>query len=194
MQSLDMLTINEELKNKEDLMEIMWKAFNYFPEGVWKGVSYVGNFNVKHDLKIKSKEEVYGTFIFPHLVRKIREMKNVLKVEDLLLAVTHDPVIVTYHRFELDRFKRIINLIHDYVSNDVGIISLFKTDEDAATKIAAHGLGHNQGLKHHSEPIDLMYVRLLDECPIKIDGFCNECQRKMKSRLVSRFTSRAGKR
>lgn len=183
MQSLDMLTINEELKNKEDLIEIMWKAFNYFPEGIWKGVNYLGNINVKHDLKIKSKEEVHGAFIFSNLMRKTREMKNMLKGEDLLLAVTHDPVIVTYHRFELERFKRIINLVYDYVSNDVGMISFFETEEKATAKIAAHGLGHNQGLSHHAEPIDLMYLRLLNGYPIKIDGFCAECQRKLRNRI-----------
>ena len=178
-----MLTINEELKNKEDLIEIMWKAFNYFPEGIWKGVNYLGNINVKHDLTIKSKEEVHGAFIFSNLMRKTREMKNMLKGEDLLLAVTHDPVIATYHRFELERFKRIINLVYDYVSNDVGMISFFETEEKATVKITAHGLGHNQGLSHHAEPIDLMYLRLLSGYPIKIDGFCAECQRKLRNRI-----------
>jgi len=180
MQSLDMLTINEELKNSEDLAEIMWKAFSYFPRGIWEGVNYVGNINVKCHLKIRSKQEVYGAFIFSQLLRKIKEVKSTLKTEDLLLAVTHDPVIVTYHRFEVDRFKRTINIVHDYVSSEVGMISLYETDEDATAKIAAHGLGHNQGLTHHTEPIDLMYGGLLHGRSIKIDGFCNQCQRKLK--------------
>jgi predicted Zn-dependent protease len=123
---------------------------------------------------------VYGAFIFSHLLRKIKEVKSTLKTEDLLLAVTHDPVIVTYHRFEVDRFKRTINIVHDYVSSEVGMISLYETDEDATAKIAAHGLGHNQGLTHHTEPIDLMYGGLLHGRSIKIDGFCNQCQRKLK--------------
>jgi len=96
------------------------------------------------------------------------------------LAMTHDPVIVMYHRFEVDRFKRTINIVHDYVSNDVGMISLYETDEDAVAKVAAHGLGHNQGLAHHVEPVDLMYVGLLHGRSIEIDGFCNECKRKLK--------------
>jgi hypothetical protein len=186
MQSLDMLAINEEPRNREQLIETMWKAFNYFPKGVWKGVNYLGNINIKHDLKIKSREEVHGAFIFPHLVTKIREMKGMFEIHDLLLGVTHDPVIVTYHRFELNRFKRIVNLIHDYVSNDIGMISLFETDEKTTTRIAAHGLGHNQGLSHHLEPIDLMYVRLLNGHSTEIDGFCDECQRKLKKRMELR--------
>lgn len=182
LQSLDLLTINDEPGNKEDLVEIMWRAFRYFPEGLWTGVNYVGNVNVKHDLEIESNEEVHGAFIFSRLVRKVRKMKRCRRIEDLLLAVTHDPVIIMYHRFELEKFKRIIDLVHDYVSNDVGILSLFNTDEQVGTKIAAHGLGHNQGLAHHTEPIDLMYVRLLKGNPIKIDGFCIECKKKLKNK------------
>jgi len=74
MQLLDVLTINEELKDKEDLL-----------------ASY---------LKIKSREKVYGAFVFDNLMGKVREMKDMLKNENLLLAVTHDPVIAIYHRFE----------------------------------------------------------------------------------------------
>lgn len=184
MPSLDMLSINEELGNKEDLVEVMWKAFTYFPRGIWEGVNYLGDVSVKCDLKIRSKEEVRRAFVFSHLMRRIREMRDMLRIENLLLAVTHDPVLVMFHRFEVDRFKRIVNVVHDYVSDDVGMISLFETDEDATTKMAAHGLGHNQGLMHHAEPVDLMYAGLLGGNPIKIDGFCSKCQRKLKKRIV----------
>ena len=186
MQSLDLLTINDQPSNKEDLIEIMWRAFRYFPEGLWTGVNYVGNVNVKHDLEIESNEEAHGAFIFSRLVSKVRRMKNSLRIEDLLLAVTHDPVIIMYHRFEVKKFKRIVDLVHDYVSDDVGILSLFDKDEEVVTKITAHGLGHNQGLTHHAEPIDLMYVRLLKGDPIKIDGFCIECQQKLKKKQEKR--------
>ena len=179
MQSLDMLTINEEFRNSEALAEVMWKAFSYFPRGIWEGVNFVGNISVKCDLKIRSKEEVCGAFVFSRLLRRIRDVKNTLGTGDLLLAVTHDAVIVMFHRFEVDRFKRMVNIVHDYVSNDVGVVSLYDADEDAA-RIAAHGLGHNQGLTHHVEPVDLMYVGLLRGRPIEIDGFCNQCKRKLK--------------
>jgi len=180
VQSLDMLTINEELRNEEDLVEVIWKAFTYFPEGIWKGVNYVGNINVKCDLKIKTEEEDCGGFTFPRLIRKIRKMKSTFGIDDLLLGVTHDPVIFIYHQFEVDRIRRVVNLVHDYVSNDVGVISLFDTDKDAPAKVTAHGLGHNQGLEHHADPVDLMYTGLLHGKPIKIDGFCDECKRKLK--------------
>ncbi|NIR87662.1 hypothetical protein GWO13_08935 [Candidatus Bathyarchaeota archaeon] len=180
VQLLDVLTINEKPKNKENLLEIIYQAFCYFPQGIWQGIKYQGNINVKHDLKIKSKEKIYGAFIFNSLMVRIREKKNTLNSQGLLLAVTHDPVIAIYHRFESDRFKKIVNLIRDYVIKDVGMVSLFEVKKEAATKISAHGLGHNKGLKHHAEPIDLMYARLLDGYPIKKEGFCNKCQRKLK--------------
>lgn len=178
-----MLTINEELTNKGDLLEIIWGAYDYFPEGFWKDVNYVGNISVKHDLEIKSKEEVYGAFIFPYLVRKIREARNMLRIRNLLLGVTHDPVIVTYHRFESDRFRMVVDVVHDYVSNDVGMISLFETEDEVGIKVAAHGLGHYQDLRHHAKPIDLMYARLLNGCPITVDGFCSECQQRLRRKL-----------
>lgn len=184
MHFVDMLTINEEPKNTEDLMGIVREAVDYFPEGIWEGINYLGSVNVKYDLEMKAREKVYRALIFDNLMTRIREMKNVLESRRLLLAVTHDPVISIYHRFELEKFKRIVNLVRDYVSRDVGIISLFEIEEEAATRIAAHGLGHNQGLKHHATPIDLMYAGLLDRHPIRRDGFCDECQRKLEKRIA----------
>lgn len=181
--SLDLLTINEERKSNEDLVEIMWKAFTYFPEGLWKGVNCVGNLTIKHDLDIRTNEEAHGAFIFSHLVRRVRRMKSNLGAKDLLLAVTHDPVIIMYHRFEISKFRRIVDLVYDYMSDEVGILSLFAKDEEVGIKIAAHGMGHNQGLSHHTEPIDLMYVGLLRGEPLRIEGFCHDCQRKLKSKL-----------
>lgn len=175
-----MLTINEEVKSREDLIDVMWKAFSYFPEGVWKEVNYVGNVSVKCDLTIESKEETHEAFIFSHLARRIREMRSIIKTDELLVGVTHNPVIVTYHRFDTNKFKRIVNIVHDYVSNDIGIISFFKAEDESAVKIAAHGLGHNQGLTHHAQPIDIMYLGLLNGNRIKINGFCIECLQKLK--------------
>lgn len=182
MKSFDMLTINEKMQSREDLLDIMWRAISYFPEGIWEEINYVGNVAVKQDLQIKSKQEVFGAFLFARLLRRIRAMRGMYRVEDLLLGVTHDPVVVVYHRFEVDRFRRIVSLVHDYVSSEVGVISLFDTKEDATMKVAAHGLGHNRGLGHHSEPVDLMYEGLLRGIDISIDGFCIDCQRKLVER------------
>ena len=183
MQSLDVFTINEEPEFRENSLAIVSEAFCYFPEGMWHGINYLGNMNLKHDLKIKSEEKTYKAFIFSSLMIRIRKKKDKLKNQNLLLAVTCDPVIAVYRRLESGMFKEVINLIRDYVSHEVGIISLFKIEERTAPKIAAHGLGHNKGLRHHAEPVDLMYARLLDGHPIKRDGFCNRCRRKLKREM-----------
>ena len=183
MQSLDVFTINEERNFRENSLEILSEAFCYFPEGMWKGINYLGNKNLKHDLKIKSEEKIYEAFIFSSLMIRIRKEKDKLKTQGLLLAVTCNPVIAVYHRLESGMFEEVVNLIRDYVSYEVGMISLFKIEERTAPKIAAHGLGHNKGLSHHAEPVDLMYARLLDGHTIKRDGFCNRCQRKLKREM-----------
>jgi hypothetical protein len=177
-----MLTINEQMRSSDDLVEVMWRAFSYFPEGVWEGVNYVGNVMVKQDLKIKSGNDLFGAFLFSRLLREIRDMRSVYSVKELLLGVTHDPVIVVYYRLEGDGFKRVVNLVHDYVASDAGIISLYETEEDVAVKVTAHGLGHNQGLKHHLEPVDFMYEGLLHGKPVRIDGFCDVCQQELDKR------------
>jgi hypothetical protein len=179
LQLLDTLTINEEGRNSEYLMEMIWKALEYFPEGIWDGIKFLGNINLEYNLEISHKEDVYGAFVFDILLGKIRAMRKMLKTDDLLLALTFDPVIITYHRLGSNGFRRMVNLVRDYVSKDAGVISLFEIDDEAGVRIAAHGLGHNQGLRHHEEPIDLMYVGLLDGSRINKNGFCDECQRKL---------------
>lgn len=178
MQSLDMLTINEDMRSKEDLVEMMWKAFGYFPDGVWEGVNFVGNVTVKCDFRVKSKEDILGAFLFSHLLKKVRKLRSRFGVDNLLLGVTHDPVIALYYRLEGGRLKRVVNLVHDYVTMDVGVISWYETEEEVAEKVAAHGLGHHQGLEHHLQPVDLMYKGLLRGEAIRIDGFCDECQKR----------------
>ena len=92
----------------------------------------------------------------------MRALKKLLKSRGILIGLTLDPIIVSYVQFDADRFRRVINLVRDYVTSDVGFISLFDTYEETAIRISAHGLGHNQGLTHHQELVDLMYVWLLD--------------------------------
>lgn len=183
MQSLDVLTINEEPNSGKKSLEFIREAFCYFPEGMWQGINYLGNMNLKHDLRIKSEEKIHEAFIFSSLMIRIRRKKEQLKSQGLLLAVTCDPVIAVYRRLESGMFEEVINLICDYVSHDAGVISLFKIEERTAPKVAAHGLGHNKGLIHHAEPVDLMYARLLNGHPIQTDGFCRKCRRKLKRKM-----------
>lgn len=183
---MDTLTINEDLKNKEDLVEIVWRAMKYFPQGIWEGegIEYLGNVILKHDLKIELNKKTYGGFLLKDLIKKLREMKKRFKSEKLLLALTHDPVILIYYQFdERYRIVRKGGPVHDFVLEEMGIVSFFEIEEESGIKVTAHGLGHNQGLVHHAEPIDLMYGSLLNEIKsIKKDGFCKTCQEKLKEK------------
>jgi len=183
---LDTFTINEEPKNKEDLVEIIWQALKYFPKGIWEGVEYLGNVNIKHDLKVEINKRPYGAFLFQDLIKMIRETKKTFKSDKLLLAVTHDPVIAIYYQFEVTRLIKISNLVRDFVSKELGIVSFFEIEDEVGIEITAHGLGHSEGLIHHTQPIDLMYEDLLRRNLklTKKDGFCDTCQQKLKNRIV----------
>jgi len=156
----------------------------YFPEDTWEGINYLGNLDLEYHVRIKANQEPRGAFIVNTLVERLRSLKKLLKSRGVLIGLTLDPIIVSYFQFDVSIFRRITNLVRDYVTSDVGFISLFDTDEETAIRISAHGLGHNQGLSHHHEPVDLMYVGLLDGKPIRNDGFCEDCQTKLEKRLA----------
>ncbi|MCX8171254.1 MAG: hypothetical protein N3E47_04710 [Candidatus Bathyarchaeota archaeon] len=179
MPSIEALTINEQRENIEEILEFIWEAIEYFPAGLWEEVNYIGNINMKHDLKVKIKEEVYNAFIFNNLIEKIRRIRRILQIKDLLLAVTREPIVAIYHRFGGKTLSSFATIVYDYVSNDVGAVSLFKIEENISTKIIAHGLGHNRGLKHHTKPIDIMHEGLLKNVMLENEGFCNDCIKRM---------------
>ena len=183
MPFIDTLTINEEHKSEGEILEIIWKALEYFPKGLWDGVNYLGNINMMHDVKIRveSKKTVHGAFVFNRLVNKIKRVRELLQIKELLLAVTCDPIIALYHTFNFEKLSRTATLVHDYFSKDIGIVSFFRVkEEENATKVVAHGLGHSLGLRHHVKPIDLMYEGLLECDNLINDGFCSECLKRMR--------------
>lgn len=176
---MEMLTINEAGKSIEDILEIIWRALEYFPKGVWDEVRYLGNADMRHDVRVEIKGSLYKAFILNSLLNKIRRIREAMKIKDLLLAVTLDPIIAVYPKLELKRISHIVSLVQDYVSNDIGVISLFNIEDNIAPKVTAHGLGHSKGLRHHSEPIDLMYEGLLKSRNLDKDGFCDNCLRRI---------------
>ncbi|MGD2201281.1 MAG: hypothetical protein PVJ38_06610 [Candidatus Bathyarchaeota archaeon] len=152
------MTVNEGHRDWEELVEIIWGALDYFQEGIWEEVKFLGNVSLEHDMEVSSNEGVHGAFNLGNLMNKLRMLKTSMRAEELLLALTQDPVILVYHRFVTDGFRRIINLVQDYVAENVGLVSLFKIDKETSIKVTAHGLGHNQGLTHHLDPVGLMYI------------------------------------
>jgi len=73
------------------------------------------------------------------------------------------------------RFKQALYLVHDYVTETIGVISFFRVEATASSKVVAHGLGHSKGLRHHLEPIDLMHPELLRTSTLQVEGFCKAC-------------------
>ncbi|MEM1515821.1 MAG: hypothetical protein QXH24_07260 [Candidatus Bathyarchaeia archaeon] len=179
MPSIEMLTINEADKDVTEILEIIWRALKYFPKNVWDEVKYIGNANMKYDVKVKIKGLLYEAFLFNSLLSKIRMIRWTMDIKDLLLAVTVDPVIAIYSRIGYRGINRTTSLVHDYVSSDIGMISLFAVKNDVAVMITAHGLGHNRGLRHHNKPIDLMYEGLLEGKSLNKDGFCEACLKRI---------------
>jgi predicted Zn-dependent protease len=182
LQKLDILTINERLHSSEELIEVIWKALELFPKDLWEEVNYLGNLEAQHHVKIQSKDETKDAFMVDKLMKAIRALRESLEVKNLLLTLTSDPVIIMFYYLDHDGFKTQVRLVHDYVNTKVGVISLFSIDLEKAVKVSAHGLGHNLGLEHHKEPIDLMYVRLLDGLKTYKEGFCDECIDKIEEK------------
>ena len=179
MRSINVLTISGEPENWEGSVRIVEAATNFFPSETWDTVEYVGKISLEHDVKITAKNESLGAFLFENLVEKIKRIKDSERLMSLLLGLTSDPVVATYYFFDGEKFKRESFLVHDYVAEKVGIVSLFQLEKDASNKVVAHGLGHNKGLRHHIEPIDLMYSELSKSSILRIDGFCKNCLRKL---------------
>lgn len=179
MWSINVLTINEEPQDERDLVKIAENARRYFPTETWDDIKYLGKLSLKHDIKIATNEESFGAFLFDKLTKKIRKIKDSHRLINLLLGITPDPIIAMYYFFDGKHFKRTLYLVHDYVAETVGVVSLFRVNEESSSKVVAHGLGHSRGLRHHLEPIDLMYSELLRTPILQVEGFCKVCLDKL---------------
>lgn len=179
MSSINVLTINEELKNKRDLVKIVEDARNFFPTETWNDIRYLGKLCLEHDFRIATSEESLGAFRFQRLTKRIEEIKEFNRLKDLLLGVTPDPIVLKYYFFDGNNFRRALYLVHDYVLETVGVVSLYRLSEGSSSKVVAHGLGHSKGLSHHQKPIDLMYSELLRTPTLQVEGFCEVCLNKL---------------
>jgi len=190
MQSISILTINREPKNERDLVKIVEKARNYFPTETWDDIMYLGKLRLEHDLNIATSGESFGALLLERLIKKIEKIKDSDRLMNLLLGITPDPVVAVYHFFDGENFKRTLYLVHDYVTNKVGVVSFFQLNEETSRRVVAHGLGHNRGLRHHVKPIDLMYSELLRSRVLQVEGFCRVCLRTLtKAQTDTKRTS-----
>ena len=179
MQSISVLTISGEPENEKDLVKIVEDASSYFPMETWDDIGYIGRLSLEHDFKVATSRESCGAFLFQRLLNRIKRIREAGRLMSLLLGITADPIVAMYHFFDRTSFKRALYLVHDYVDEKVGVVSLFQVKKESSSKLMAHGLGHNRGLRHHVEPIDLMYSELLSSATLQVDGFCKVCLRKL---------------
>jgi hypothetical protein len=188
---IDVLMINEGIDGEEDLIRVIDDAKKYFPQESWGAVNYLGELRLDHDIKIGTDEQSFGAFLFEKLIRRIKRAAGRDSLVGLLLGITLDPVLVVNYSFDGRNFRRTGYFVHDFVAEKIGVVSFFRIHKPSCAKVVAHGLGHNKGLNHHVHPIDLMYVELLKEPMLQVEGFCNICLRKLKNdRLDSKSNPR----
>lgn len=180
MRSIDVLLINVEPENRRDAIKIVEDASSYFPTETWDDVECLAKLILEHDVTIATGGESLGAFLFEKLTKRIKKIRSSNRLMNLLLGITPDPIVAVYYFFDGRQFKRTIHLVHDYVDERIGVVSLFQVNKGSSSKVVAHGLGHNRGLRHHREPIDLMYSELLRTHTLQVEGFCRVCLRKLK--------------
>ncbi len=178
MNLINVLAINEEVEDEIDIVEVIENAKDYFPTETWDMVRYLGRIRLEHDVKIAMNEESLGAFLFERLLERIEKIRSSSKPGTLLLGLTSDPIIGSYIFFDGKNFKKISYVVHDYMNENVGVVSLFRVEQEKLSEVVAHGLGHNKGLRHHVKPVDLMHPELLRFQRIKL-GFCRFCLQKL---------------
>ena len=179
MQSINVLTINKEPENGRDLIKIVEEAKSYFPTETWDAINYLGKLDVEYDVQIAIGGDSLGGFLFETLTKRFVRMTDEQRSLNLLLGITPDPILATYYFFDGNNFKRSVYIVHDYVTKKIGIVSFFRVKEAYSSKVVAHGLGHSRGLRHHLEPVDLMYSELLKTATLQVEGFCEVCLHKL---------------
>jgi len=179
MWSIDVLTINGKPENGRDLVKITEDARSYFPTETWDDIRFLGKLSLEHDVKIVTNKQSLGAFLIEKLTKRIGRIRDSNRLMNILLGITPDPIVAMYYAFDGKHFKRTLYLVHDYVAEKVGIVSLFRLNEESSSKVVAHGLGHSRGLRHHLEPIDLMYTELLRTSTLQVEGFCKVCLHKL---------------
>ncbi len=179
MRAIGVLTVNAQAGDEERVVKTVEDASEYFPADTWESIQYLGELRLKPDVQVAIKEELLGALLLEKLVAAISKARDREHLVTLLLGITLDPVIAIYCFFNGTTFRRTPYLIHDYVAGKTGIVSLFQMDYQQSSKVVAHGLGHNRGLRHHMKPIDLMYSQLLNSPVLQVEGFCTGCLRKL---------------
>jgi predicted Zn-dependent protease len=174
---LDLLTINYQPSSKEEIVELVYKALDYFPSELWNFVIYKGVVKIPYDIKVSIDDNEYEAFVYNKLLRKLREIKKEFSSKNRLLAITLSPILMIRYYIDEGKIKQSILLVHDWIVNDIGFASLFEVKENVSKKLIAHSLGHFYDLLHHFQPIDLMTPELKEI--EKANSFCKNCKEKL---------------
>jgi hypothetical protein len=179
MQPLTLITVAQEAGDETDPVQIVDEAKTFFPTEAWYEIRYLGELSLKHDLKIMEGGRACEAFLFRKLIQRFLKVKDSCGLVGLLLGITPKPVVDLHYSLEGGSIRKTVFFVRDYVSKKIGVVSLYKLAEESASKVVAHGLGHNQGLRHHLEPTDLMHSELLRLAHLDVDGFCTACLRSL---------------
>ena len=185
MRSIDVVAINGGHKVDSELVEVVEQARDYFPVEAWDEIRYLGELTLEQDFNISTVGQTMGALLFEKLIKKMRTIMKELGLENLLLGITSDPIVCINYFLDKLTFKRTAYLVHDYVDARLGVVSLFSVDDEASSKVVAHGLGHSKGLQHHEKPADLMHPALLRLPSLQVNGFCKTCIRDLEERRES---------
>jgi predicted Zn-dependent protease len=180
MGSIGVLAINPETKEQpHDFTKTVQLATRFFPSETWDNIEYLGEIDASCDVRILVGKTVREAFLFRRLVEKVNMFRKRSKWFNVLLGITAGPIVATHWCFDGIRFKRVSYLVVDYVAKSVGIVSFYQVEGEFPAKVVAHGLGHSRGLRHHTEPVDVMYSDLLRASMLHVEGFCEACKREI---------------
>jgi predicted Zn-dependent protease len=180
MEPIGVLAINPETMGQPHYFaKTVQVATSYFPSETWDNIEYLGEIDASCDVKILVGKTVCKAFLFRRLVEKVKMFRKRSKWFNVLLGITADPIIVTHWCFDGMQFKRVSYLVADYVSKSDGVVSFYQIEGELPAKVVAHGLGHSRGLRHHTEPVDVMYSNLLRTSTLHVEGFCDTCKKEI---------------
>jgi predicted Zn-dependent protease len=166
---LDVVTINSEDPN-QDLVKLVEEGVEFFPPYIWDSINYTGEVEFPCDRELFMGERFIPSFEYRKLISRLRKIK---RKKPLLGIISNHLVYFESIFYENGKLKISYMPIRDYME-EVGFVSLLKLENQVASKIIAHALGHNRGLEHHHIPIDLMYPELRDITYVP-EQFCKKC-------------------
>jgi predicted Zn-dependent protease len=186
MPTLEMVVINRDTVYAEEMADVFEMVQDRFPSKHLYGIEVLGKVEVKHDTKVLIRGKEYKAHEYANLMRKMKKFKEFLGVKGPFLGLAYDPMVRIYTEITARGVETGIEVLRDYVHENTVVYSCFGVPVNKNFDSALHTLGHVAGLRHHVEPIDIMYYNLLQEqTKLKtLDSsgkyFCEVCEENLK--------------